>query len=61
MSVDIFYKCKTLIRLKQLQYLILLTKELWYVAGHHLVEDMVASLFLKLECHSRLLQQIYKC
>lgn len=34
------------------------TNQLGLVIGHHLVEDMVASFIGKLECHSRLLQQI---
>lgn len=29
------------------------------MASHYLIEDVVASLFRQLECHSRLLQQIY--
>ena len=37
-----------------------LTNDLRLVVGHHLVEDVVASLIWQLECHSRLLQQIYK-
>ena len=39
----------------------LFTNQLRFVVGHHLVEDVVASFIGKLECHSRLLQQIYKC
>lgn len=38
----------------------LLTDQLRFVVGHHLVEDVVASLIRKLECHSRLLQQVYQ-
>lgn len=34
------------------------TNQLRLVVGHHLVEDVVASLIWKLECHSRFLQQI---
>ena len=37
-----------------------LTNDLRFVVGHHLIEDVVASLGRKLECHSGLLQQIYK-
>ncbi len=44
-----------------LQQLSLFTNQLRFVVGHHLVEDVVASFIRKLECHSRLLQQIYKC
>lgn len=43
------------------QQLSLFTNQLGFVVGHHLVEDVVASFIRKLECHSRLLQQIYKC
>lgn len=40
------------------QILNLFTNQLRYVGGHHLIEDVVAPLSRKLECHSRLLQQI---
>lgn len=43
------------------QNLSLFTDKLRFVVGHHLVEDVVASFIRKLECHSRLLQQIWKC
>lgn len=39
---------------------ILLTDQFGFVVCHHLVEDVVASLIRKLECHSRLLQQVCK-
>jgi len=35
------------------------TNNLRLVVGHHLEEDVVASLIRKLECHSRLFQQVY--
>lgn len=52
---------KTVSRFNIVQELRLFTNQLRFVVGHHLVEDVVASFIRKLECHSRLLQQIYKC
>lgn len=58
MNISFWWTCKfqTLYRGQ-----VFFTNKLWFVIGHHLIEDVVASLIRKLECHSRLLQQIWKC